>query len=272
MPYLSPALNVMVAAARKAGRPLTRDFGELENLQISFKGPADFVSSADERTERILYEELMKARPGYGFFGEEGGMREGSDKTHRFIIDPIDGTTNFLHGVPIFAISIALEREGQLVSAVVYNPISDEMYVAEKGHGAYLNDKRLRVAARKNLNESLIATGVPFMGKGDQTLHDLSLAEVRAVIARTSGIRRCGAASLDLAYVAAGRFDGYWERVLNPWDIAAGVLLVREAGGIVTDLNGRPDVLETKDVLTANEALHPQLLKILQDAGKGIRS
>jgi myo-inositol-1(or 4)-monophosphatase len=272
MPYLSPALNVMVSAARKAGRPLVRDFGELEHLQISFKGPADFVSSADERTERILYEELMKARPGYGFYGEEGGMREGPDKTHRFIIDPIDGTTNFLHGVPIFAISIALEREGQLVSAVIYNPISDEMYVAEKGHGAYLNDKRLRVAARKNLNESLIATGIPFMGKGDQALHDLSLAEVRAVIARTTGIRRCGAASLDLAYVAAGRFDGYWERVLNPWDIAAGVLLVREAGGIVTDLNGTQDVLVTKDVLAANESLHPQLLKILQDAGKASRS
>ncbi len=272
MPYLSPALNVMVAAARKAGRPLVRDFGELEHLQISMKGPADFVSSADERTERILYEELMKARPGYGFFGEEGGVREGSDKTHRFIIDPIDGTTNFLHGVPIFAISIALEREGQLVSAVIYNPISDEMYVAEKGHGAFLNDKRLRVAGRKSLNESLIATGVPFMGKGDQAHHDLALAEVRAVIARTAGIRRCGAASLDLAYVAAGRFDGFWERVLNPWDIAAGVLLVREAGGVVTDLNGTTDVLVTQDVLAANDTLHPQLLKILQDAGKTARS
>lgn len=266
MPYLSPALNVMVAAARKAGRPLIRDFGELEHLQISLKGPADFVSSADERTERILIEELLKARPGYSIFAEETGKHEGTDKTHRFIIDPIDGTTNFLHGVPIFCISIALEREGQLVSGLVYNPVSDEMFVAEKGHGAFLNDKRLRVAARKNLNETLIATGVPFMGKGDQNLHDQSLAEVRAVIARTSGMRRCGSAALDLAGVAAGRFDAYWERVLNPWDIAAGVLLVREAGGIVTDLDGTSDVLKTGDVLAANETLHPQFLKILKDA------
>lgn len=272
MPYLSPALNVMVSAARKAGRPLIRDFGELEHLQISMKGPADFVSSADERTERILIEELSKARPGYGFVAEESGAREGSDKSHRFIIDPIDGTTNFLHGVPVFAISVALERDGQLQSGLVYNPVTDEMFVAERGHGAYLNDKRLRVAARKNLAESLIATGIPFMGKGDQSLHDQSLAEVRAIISRTTGVRRCGAASLDLAYVAAGRFDGYWERVLNPWDIAAGILLVREAGGVVTDMDGRGDPLAKGDVLCANETLHPQLLKILQEAGKAAKS
>ncbi len=272
MPYLSPVLNVMIAAARKAGRPLIRDFGELENLQISLKGPADFVSNADERTERILIEELSKARPGYSFFGEETGVREGPDKSHRFIIDPIDGTTNFLHGVPMFAISVALEREGQLQSAVVYNPVTDDMFVAEKGHGAFLNDKRLRVAVRKNLAETLIATGIPFMGKGDQDLHDRSLAEVRTIIARTTGVRRCGAASLDLAYVAAGRFDAYWERVLNPWDIAAGILLVREAGGIVTDLDNGPDPLKTHDVLAANEALHPQLLKILKDAPQETKS
>jgi myo-inositol-1(or 4)-monophosphatase len=266
MPYLSPALNVMVAAARKASRPLIRDFGEIENLQISMKGPADFVTNADERTERMLIEELAKARPGYSIFAEESGRHEGTDKTHRFIIDPIDGTTNFRHGVPIFAISIALEREGQLVSALVFNPIADELFVAEKGHGAYLNDKRLRVAARKNLSETLIATGIPFMGKGDQALHERSLAGVRAVIARTSGIRRCGSAALDLAGVAAGRFDAFWEERLNPWDIAAGVLLVREAGGVVTDLNALPDPLKTGDVLAANEALHPQLLKILKEA------
>jgi len=266
MPYLSPALNVMVAAARKAGRPLIRDFGELENLQISLKGPADFVSTADERTERILIEELSRARPGYGFFAEESGRREGTDKSHRFIIDPIDGTTNFLHGVPVFAISIALEREGQLVSGVVYNPVTDEMYVAERGSGAYLNDRRLRVAARKSLAESLIATGIPFMGRGDQAHHDRSLAEVRAVIARTTGIRRFGSAALDLACVAAGRFDGFWERGLNPWDIAAGVLLVREAGGIITDVGGNPFSLEKGEILAANEALHPQILKLLKDA------
>jgi myo-inositol-1(or 4)-monophosphatase len=266
MPYLSPALNVMVAAARKAGKPLIRDFGELENLQISMKGPADFVSNADERTERILIEELSRARPGYAFFAEESGAREGPDKTHRFIIDPIDGTTNFLHGVPVFAISIALEREGQLVSAVVYNPVTDELFVAEKGSGAFLNDKRLRVAVRKNINETLIATGIPFMGRGDQAHHDRSLAEVRAVIARTTGIRRCGSAALDLAGVAAGRFDAFWERGLNPWDIAAGILLVREAGGVVTEVDGGPEPQKKGDVLAANEILHPQLMKILKDA------
>jgi myo-inositol-1(or 4)-monophosphatase len=272
MPYLSPALNVMVAAARKAGRPLIRDFGELENLQISMKGPADFVSNADERTERILIEELSRVRPGYPILAEESGARDGPDKSHRFIIDPIDGTTNFLHGVPVFAISIALERDGQLVSAVVYNPVTDELFVAEKGHGAYLNDKRLRVATRKNLNETLIATGIPFMGKGDQAFHDLSLAEVRAVIARTTGIRRCGSAALDLAAVAAGRFDAYWERGLNPWDIAAGILLVREAGGVVTEVDGGPEPLKKGDVLAANEVLHPQLMKILKDAPAEARS
>ena len=265
MPYLSPALNVMIAAARKAARPLNRDFGELENLQVSHKGPADFVSNADQRTERILFEELTRARPGYGFFGEEGGMREGPDKSHRFIIDPIDGTTNFLHGVPHFAISIALEREGQLQSAVVYNPITDEMYVAERGHGAYLNDKRLRVSTRKALPESLIATGIPFMARGTDEERDRSLAEVKAVVSRTSGIRRFGSAALDCAYVAAGRFDAFWERGLNPWDIAGGILLVREAGGVVSNLNGTSDPFSNGDILAANEALHPQLLKILQN-------
>src|SRR5882672_1269559 len=211
MPYLSPALNVMIAAARKAGRALIRDFGELENLQISKKGPADFVTTADSRTERVLVEELSRTRPGYGFLGEEGGAVEGKDKTHRFIIDPIDGTTNFMHGIPHFAISIALERDGQLVSAVIFNPVTDEMYIAEKGQGAYLNDKRLRVAARKKLNESLLATGIPFLGHGD---HDGFSAELTAAMGATSGVRRFGAASLDLAYVAAGRFDGYWERGL----------------------------------------------------------
>jgi myo-inositol-1(or 4)-monophosphatase len=269
MPYLSPALNVMIAAARKASRPLIRDFGELENLQVSLKGPGDFVTSADQRTEKILIEELSKARPGYGFQCEETGRVEGSDKTHRFIIDPIDGTTNFLHGVPIFAISIALERAGELVSAVVYNPIADEMYVAEKGSGAYLNDKRLRVAARKAMGDALFATGLPFSGKGG---HALALAEVGAVLAISPGIRRCGSAALDLAGVAAGRFDGFWERGLNSWDIAGGVLLVREAGGMVTDLNGGQDMLGKGTVLATNEALYPQITKLLAEAGKTVGS
>src|SRR6266481_6006698 len=242
MPYLSPALNVMIAAARKAGRALIRDFGELENLQISKKGPADFVTTADSRTERVLVEELSRTRPGYGFLVEEGGAIEGKDKTHRFIIDPIDGTTNFMHGIPQFAISIALEREGHLVSALVFNPVTDEMYVAERGHGAYLNDKRLRVAARKNLSETLIASGAPYMGK--EGLEEF-LGELRGVLNVTAGMRRFGAASLDLAWVAAGRFDAFWERNLKAWDIAAGVLLVREAGGVVSDLMGRDRMMET---------------------------
>src|SRR3954466_7160211 len=188
--YASPALNVMVAAARKAGRPLIRDFNELENLQISMKGPADFVTSADKRTEKILIEELSKARPGYGFLGEEGGALTGADKTHRFVIDPIDGTTNFMHGIPHFAISIALEREGQLVSGVIYNPVVDDLFTAERGHGAYLNNKRLRVATRKELRTCLSAPGIPFLGRGTEEDHTRFMAELRAVVESTPGIRR----------------------------------------------------------------------------------
>lgn len=259
--YSSPALNVMVAAARKAGRPLIRDFNELENLQISMKGPADFVTSADKRTEKILIEELSKARPGYGFLGEEGGALAGADKSHRFIIDPIDGTTNFMHGIPHFAISIGLEREGQLVAGVVYNPVTDDLYTAEKGHGAYLNNKRLRVAARKELAPSVIATGLPFLGKEGHARASAEMAEMMNV---TAGIRRFGAASLDLAYVAAGRFDGFWEHGLQAWDVAAGLVLVREAGGMASDLHGGADMLTKGSVLAANEHLHPQLLKLLK--------
>jgi myo-inositol-1(or 4)-monophosphatase len=263
MAYISPALNVMMAAARKAGRHLVRDLGELENLQVSMKGPADFVSSADTRTERILIEELTRTRPGYGFLSEESGVIEGKDKTHRFIIDPIDGTTNFLHGIPHFAISIALEREGQIVTALVYNPATDDMFVAEKGHGAFLNDKRLRVAARKTLNAALIATGIPFQGHGDVARFD---AELNAVMPNVAGIRRFGAASLDLAYVAAGRFDAFWERDLSAWDIAAGILLVREAQGVVSDLAGGANMLDNGTILAANDPLHPVLLKTLKAA------
>jgi myo-inositol-1(or 4)-monophosphatase len=261
MAYISPAMNVMVAAAKKAARPLIRDFGELENLQISQKGPGDFVTHADQRTERILIEELSKARPGYGFLGEEGGNIEGKDKTHRFIIDPIDGTSNFLHGIPHFAISIALEREGQLVAGLVYNPITDEMYTGEKGSGAFLNNKRLRVAMRKEMPPSLFAVGLPFLGRAGQAR---AIAETAAVMAATSGVRRFGAAALDLAYVAAGRVDGFWERGINIWDTAAGIILVREAGGIVSDFAGRTDGLKGDEIVCANEHLHPQLLKLLR--------
>jgi myo-inositol-1(or 4)-monophosphatase len=261
MPYLSPALNVMVAAARKAGRALIRDFGELENLQISRKGPADFVTTADSRTERILIDELIRARPGYGFLLEESGVIEGPDKTHRFIIDPIDGTTNFLHGIPQFAVSIGLEREGTLVSALVFNPVTDEMFVAERGHGAYLNDRRLRVATRTQLSDVLVASGAPFLGKAGR---EEFLAELDAVVASTAGMRRFGSAALDLAWVAAGRFDAFWERKLKAWDIAAGILIVREAGGVVSDLDGRDRMLDNGHILAANEMLHRPLLELLR--------
>ncbi len=263
--YLSPALNVMTAAARKAGRKLIRDFGEVEQLQISLKGPADFVTVADQRTESILVGELQKARAGYPILTEEAGLIDGPDKSHRFIIDPLDGTTNFLHGIPHFAISIALEREGQLVSGVIFNPVTDEMFVAEKGHGAYLNDKRLRVAARKQVKEALFATGVPFMGKEG---HERFLKELAAVMAATPGVRRFGSAALDLAWVAAGRYDGFWERDLKAWDVAAGILMVREAHGVVTDMEGGAKMLDCGHVLASNEALHPQFLKLLKDAGR----
>jgi myo-inositol-1(or 4)-monophosphatase len=265
MPYLSPALNVMVAAARKAGRKLIRDFGEIENLQISVKGPGNFVTAADQRTEKMLIEELQRARPGYGFVGEEGGVIEGPDKTHRFIIDPIDGTTNFMHGIPQFAISIALEREKQIVSGVVYNPILDEMFTAEKGHGAYLNDKRLRVAARKTLSDAVIAGGTPRIGH-DEEQHKRVGAQLRDVMAVTAGVRRYGAASLDLAWLAAGRFDGFWDEGLQSWDIAAGLLMVKEAGGVVTDQTGGERMLTLGHILAGNEHLHPQLLKLLKGA------
>jgi myo-inositol-1(or 4)-monophosphatase len=268
MAYLSPALNVMIAAARKAGRRLIRDFGEIENLQVSLKGPADFVSVADQRTESILVSELQKARAGYPILTEEAGLIDGPDKSHRFIIDPLDGTTNFLHGIPHFAISIALEREGQLVSGVIYNPVIDELFTAEKGHGAYVNDKRMRVAVRKQLQASVSATGIPFLGRGDEAGHRRFLAELNAVMNASAGVRRFGSAALDLAWVAAGRFDAYWERGLAPWDLAAGILMVREAGGVTTDLDGRDRMLASGEILAANENLHPQLLKLLKAAGK----
>jgi myo-inositol-1(or 4)-monophosphatase len=259
----SALMNVMLAAARKAGRSLARDFGEVEQLQVSIKGPANFVSAADHRAEEILYRELLKARPGYGFLMEESGEIEGRDKTHRWIIDPLDGTTNFLHGIPLFAISLALEREGQIVAGLIYNPVSDELFTAEKGKGAFLNDRRLRVAARQKLADAVVATGIPHRGR---TGHDIFLREMAAVLPEVSGVRRSGAAAVDLAWTAAGRFDGCWERLLNPWDTAAGILLVREAGGIVTDLNGGPEMFATGTVIAGNSAIHRSLLTVLKAA------
>ncbi|MDZ4689794.1 inositol monophosphatase family protein [Terricaulis sp.] len=255
MPQASATMNVMIAAARKAARALARDFGEIENLQVSRKGPSDFVTSADIKAEKTIFEDLSKARPGYGFVMEERGVVEGTDKTNRWIVDPLDGTTNFLHAIPHFAISIGLEREGVLVAGVVYNVVRDELFWAEKGAGAYLNDRRLRVAGRSDMRDALFATGTPFNGKPG---HAKALGEIERVIAKTAGIRRFGSAALDLAYVAAGRFDGFWERGLNAWDIAAGAVIVREAGGVVTEIDG-DDFMKTGAVLASNQALAPQL-------------
>jgi myo-inositol-1(or 4)-monophosphatase len=254
---VSPTLNVMISAARKAGRSLNRDFGEVEQLQVSIKGPANFVSAADHKAEDIIFKELNKARPGYGFVMEERGVIEGGDKSHRWIVDPLDGTTNFLHSNPLFAISIGLEREGQLVAGVIYNPVSDELFTAEKGKGAFMNDRRLRVAGRKTLADALLTTGIPHRGR---TGHARFLKEMGTLMQEVTGIRRTGSAALDLAFVAAGRFDGYWERNLQSWDLAAGIVIVREAGGFVSDLDGAERMLETGDVIAANKAIHQLLL------------
>lgn len=256
----SATLNVMVEAVRKAGRGLTRDFGEVENLQVSVKGPGDFVTAADKRAEDTMRQVLEHARPGYGFVMEEGGIIEGSDRTHRWYIDPLDGTTNFLHGIPHFAVSLGLEREGVMIAGVIFNPISNELFIAERGKGAFIDGRRLRVSARTDLSQSVIGTGVPHLGRGH---HSHYLDELRLVMARVAGIRRFGAAALDLAYVAAGRFDGFWERGLSSWDIAAGLVIVREAGGLVSDYADRDSMLLSGDVVAGNETVHREMLMLL---------
>jgi len=255
----------MVAAAEKAGRNLARDFGEVENLQVSKKGPADFVSRADMRAEEIVLTELSRARPDYGFIGEEGTNVKAADGQHHFIVDPLDGTSNFLHGIPLFAVSIALQRGDDLIAGVVYNPVTDELFVAERGRGAFLNSRRLRVAGRQDLSSALFATGIPFLGRGNQLRF---LSELQPLMSRTAGIRRGGSAALDLAWTAAGRFDGYWEHDLQPWDIAAGIVLVREAGGYVTDADGGEDPLGKGSVIAGNEYMQRSLLKNVKDAAK----
>ena len=272
MSALSGLMRVMEKAARKAGQRLRRDFGEVEHLQVSRKGPADFVSKADQHAERTLWDELRAARPGWGFVMEEGGTIEGEPGKPRFIIDPLDGTSNFLHGIPHFAISIAVQEPtldgkgwGEVTAGIVYQPITDESFWAEKTRGAWLQDRRLRVSARRHLDEALIATGIPFSGRGDmgewtRIYHELG--------PRVAGIRRFGAASLDLAWVAAGRYDGFWESSLQPWDTAAGCLLVREAGGFVSDYRGRSNPICAETVLAGNDALHSKLHKLVVGAIK----
>jgi myo-inositol-1(or 4)-monophosphatase len=256
-------MNVMLAAARKAGRSLARDFGEVEQLQVSLKGPANFVSAADHRAEEILHSELTRARLGYGLLMEERGNIEGADRTHRWIVDPLDGTTNFLHGIPNFAISIALEREGELVAGLIFNPVSHETFTAEKGKGAFLNDRRIRVAARRELSEAVIGTGIPHSGRPS---HELFLTELRAVMGASAGVRRIGAAALDLAWTAAGRLDGFWERNLRAWDLAAGILILREAGGFVSDADGKDGMLDKGSIVAGNETIHRRLLKLIKTA------
>jgi myo-inositol-1(or 4)-monophosphatase len=258
----SPLLNVMSAAARKAARVLVRDFGEVEQLQVSRKGPADFVTIADTKSEKILRTELSKARPEFGLLLEEGGEIKGTDPQHRWVVDPLDGTLNFLHGIPHFAISIALERAGEIVAGLIYDPLRDEMFFAEKGTGAFMNDRRLRVSGRTRLVDSLLATSIPFHGRAH---HPAYLQMLAAVVDTTAGVRRFGAAALDLAWVAAGRYDAFWETGLHPWDIAAGILIVREAGGYVSEVEGGHNMLQTGSVLAANDHLHLAVGKLLRD-------
>jgi myo-inositol-1(or 4)-monophosphatase len=260
----SATITVMIRAVFAAAKSLRRDFGEVEQLQVSEKGPGDFVSRADIQAERTLRRELERTRPDYGFLGEEGGETKG-DGRNRWIADPLDGTTNFLHGVPHFAISLALEREGEIIAGVIYQPISDELFWAEKGNGAFIDtpnarSRRLRVSGRKELSRALIGTGIPHVGRGD---HPSYLRKLEAVMGKTAGVRRWGAAALDLAFVAAGRYDAYFEFGLAPWDVAAGILLVREAGGMVNDIAGKPYPLGGPSILATNAGLRDSMVEIL---------
>jgi myo-inositol-1(or 4)-monophosphatase len=268
MPSHSGLLTVMERAARKAAPRLRRDFNEVQQLQVSRKGPADFVSQADQRCEQTLYEELSKARPDWGFLMEERGEIAGDPAKPRFIVDPLDGTSNFLHGLPHFAIAIAVEEplasgKREVTTALVYQPLTDESFWAERGKGAWLQDARLRVSARRELSECLIATGIPYLGHGDFAQWSRIFG---AVAPQVAGIRRLGSAALDLAWVAAGRFDGFWEQDLAPWDVTAGMLLVKEAGGFVTDFRGGDRALERNEFLAANAGLHSKLQKLVANA------
>ncbi|GHG91706.1 inositol monophosphatase family protein [Pseudodonghicola xiamenensis] len=257
----SANLNIMIKAARKAGRSLVKDFREVENLQVSMKGAGDFVSKADIAAEAILKQELLGARPTYGWLAEEEGEIPGEDPTRRWIVDPLDGTTNFLHGLPHWAVSIALEHKGKIVAGVIYDAAKDEMFFAEKGAGAWMNESRLRVSGRNRMIESIFATGLPFGGRSDlpATLQDLA-----RLLPTCAGVRRWGAAALDMAYVAAGRYDGFWERRLNAWDMAAGVILVREAGGLVQPIDPDGDILEDREVICANEPIFNAFSKVIR--------
>jgi len=257
----SPLINVMIKAAKKASRGLRRDFNELENLQVMTKGPANFVTAADIRTQNTIYDELSYAKPDWSFIMEESKPIRGSNPNSKFIIDPIDGTTNFMHGNPNFAISIAAEIDNKLEAALIYSPITDEMFIAERGKGAFLNDKRIRVASRKKLSESILITGIPHLGRGDI---DLFLREMKTLIPEVAGIRRSGSAALDLAWVAAGRYDAFWERGLASWDIAAGVLMIKEAGGYAQGINGNDSDMWDGNIISGNEDILNALIGKLE--------
>jgi len=264
----SGLITVMQRAVRKAAPRLRRDFGEVEQLQVSRKGPADFVSLADKRAEATIIEELRHARPDWGLLVEEEGEIEGNPDKPRWIVDPLDGTTNFLHGIPHFAISIAVEDRrpdggGEITHGLVYQPLTDESFWAEKGSGAWLHDRRLRVSARRDLVDTVIATGIPHCGRGTPE----NWAKIYAAVAPSvSGIRRLGSAALDLAWVAAGRFDGFWEDDLDIWDTAAGVILVKEAGGFITDYRGSDRAIERGEYIAASGAIHSKLQKLVAGA------
>ncbi|MEP3247247.1 MAG: inositol monophosphatase family protein [Sneathiella sp.] len=261
----TPLINVMEAAARKAAPKLLRDFNEVENLQVSRKGPADFVSNADISAEKTLRAELERARPDYGFKLEEGGEVPAKDGTHYWIIDPLDGTTNFLHGIPHFAISIAVMEGKELIAGVILDLTKDELFWAAKGEGAFVNGHRLRVSGRTRMADCVLATGIPFLGKPG---HEEFLREANEVMAVSAGVRRFGSAALDLAYVAAGRYDGFWERGLSAWDIAAGIIIVREAGGLVSQIDGGEKMLDKGDILATNSGINQPMMDILRKARK----
>ena len=269
---LSPHMTVMQNAAQKASKRLLRDFNEVEQLQVSIKGPSDFVSQADLRSEATMREELGRARPGYAFLMEESGMSGSANWAWRWIVDPLDGTSNFLHGIPQWCISVALERRlptggSEIAAAMIYNPVNDEMFWAEKGGGAFLNERRLRVSARREFKDALLATGIPFAAVAGA--NRLAFARTLGVLMpQVAGIRRFGAAALDLAWVAAGRYDGYWELGLKPWDMAAGLLIVREAGGFVTDPAGAESTLHDagpNDIVAANPHMHARLREVVAE-------
>ena len=261
MPLSSPNINVLVKACRKASKTLIRDFGEIENLQVSLKGPGDFVTASDKRVEKILITELQLARPKYSILSEEIGLIK-NDEEFKWIIDPIDGTANFLHGIPHFGISIGLEHNKEIICGIIYDPIKNEMFIAEKGNGSYLNNQRMRVSSRSDLKNCMIVTGGP---RHDAENRELVLEEYKKFSTKVEvPIRKMGSAALDMAYVAAGRCDGFWQRNLNYWDVAAGIILVKEAGGYVTDFEGDENYIENKNILVSNSKINEEMIKILK--------